>query len=241
MLALAWTPERIARFHAIDTEMPASFAKQAALALQVSRAREDLQRLAVFEDRDRIGRDLHDLVIQRLFAIGLGLQSTSRLIDQPDVVGRLDSAVDDLDATIKDIRRSIFALGSVGDTADIQSEVTRMVDRAAGTMKFRPSLVFEGPVRSLVGPVIAPELLAVLAEALSNASRHADPSAVNVVVEAGEKITLTVTDDGRGMPTQVAESGLSNMRERAELLGGSCEVSSMPGEGTTVRWSVPTR
>lgn len=239
VLALAWTPERIASYHAIETEMPASFAKQAALAIQVSRAREDLQRLAVFEDRDRIGRDLHDLVIQRLFAIGLGLQSTSRLIDRPDAVGRIDSAVDDLDATIKDIRRSIFALGSVGETADIQSEVTRMVDRAAGTMKFRPSLIFEGPVRSLVGPVIAPELLAVLAEALSNASRHADPSAVSVVVEAGERITLTVTDDGRGIPAQVAESGLSNMRERARRLGGSCEISSMPGEGTTVRWSVP--
>jgi signal transduction histidine kinase len=241
VLALAWTPGNIARFHAVDTAMPASFAEQAALALQVVRSREDQQRLAVFEDRDRIGRDLHDLVIQRLFAIGLGLQSTSRMVDEPEVTSRLDAAVDDLDATIKDIRRSIFALGSMGDAADIQAEVTRMVDRAAGTLKFRPTLTFEGPVRTLIGPDVAPDVLAVLAEALSNASRHAEASAVTVLLSAGAQITLTVGDNGRGLPAQVAESGLSNMRERAERLGGVCVVSSAPGSGTTVRWSVPAR
>jgi signal transduction histidine kinase len=241
VLALAWTPGNIARFHAVDTAMPASFAEQAALALQVVRSREDQQRLAVFEDRDRIGRDLHDLVIQRLFAIGLGLQSTSRMVDEPDVASRLDAAVDDLDATIKDIRRSIFALGSMGDAADIQAEVTRMVDRAAGTLKFRPTLTFEGPVRTLIGPDVAPDVLAVLAEALSNASRHAEASAVTVLLSAGAQITLTVGDNGRGLPARVAESGLSNMRERAERLGGACVVSSKPGSGTTVRWSVPAR
>ncbi|GAW50890.1 MULTISPECIES: GAF domain-containing protein [unclassified Nocardioides] len=241
VLALAWTPGNIARFHAVDTAMPASFAEQAALALQIVRSREDQQRLAVFEDRDRIGRDLHDLVIQRLFAIGLGLQSTARMVDRPEVTSRLDAAVDDLDATIKDIRRSIFALGAMGDTADIQAEVTRMVDRAAGTLKFRPSLTFEGPIRTLIGPEIAPDVLAVLAEALSNASRHAEASAVTVLLSAGAHITLTVSDNGRGLPARVAESGLSNMRERAERLGGECVVSSEAGSGTTVRWSVPAR
>lgn len=239
VVALAWAPGRMAQFHAIDMAMPASFAEQAALALQVSRAREDQQLLAVFEDRDRIGRDLHDLVIQRLFAVGLGLQGTSRLVERDDVRARLDTAVDDLDATIKDIRRSIFALGSVGDTADLQSEVTRLVDRAAGTLKFRPTLVFEGPIRSAVGPHVAPELLAVLAEALSNASRHAQATTVSVVLSAGDDISLTVSDNGRGMPERVAESGLSNMRERAERLGGQCLILSDPNTGTTVRWSVP--
>jgi signal transduction histidine kinase len=238
-LALAWTPDHIGRFHEVDPAMPASFAEQAALALQVVQGREDQQRLAVFEDRDRIGRDLHDLVIQRLFAIGLGLQSTSRLIHHEEAASRLDAAVDDLDATIKDIRRSIFALGSMGNTADIQVEATRLVDRAAGTLKFRPTLTFEGPVRTLVGPKIAPDVLAVLAEALSNASRHAEASAVMVHLSAGEQVTLTVSDDGRGLPEKLAESGLSNMRDRAERLGGGCEVSSEPGSGTTVCWSVP--
>ncbi|GAA4744006.1 two-component system sensor histidine kinase [Nocardioides endophyticus] len=240
-LALAWTPDHIARFREVDPAMPANFAEQAALVLQVTRGRDDRERLAVLEDRDRIGRDLHDLVIQRLFAIGLGLQSTSRLVDHEEATSRLDAAVDDLDATIKDIRRSIFALGAVGDTADIQAEVTRLVDRAAGTLKFRPSLTFEGPVRTLVTEVVAPDLLAVLAEALSNAARHAEAKLVEVVLSAGaEGVTLTVSDNGRGIPGEIVESGLSNMRERAERLGGRCEVTSSGEQGTTVRWSVPS-
>jgi signal transduction histidine kinase len=242
VLALAWTPDHLAEFRAVDTAMPASFAEQATLALQVARGRDDQQRLAVFEDRDRIGRDLHDLVIQRLFAIGLGLQGTARLIDNDEAAQRLDTAVDDLDATIKDIRRSIFALGSVGESADIQAEVTRMVDRAAGTLKFRPTLTFQGPVRTLVGPDVAPDLLAVLAEALSNAARHAQANAVEVVLAAAaDGVVLTVVDDGRGIPRDIAEGGLSNMRERAERLGGRCEVVSSPDRGTTLRWSVPAR
>ena len=111
-LALAWTPENVDRFHEVDARLPASFAEQAALALQVLRSRNAEQRLAVFEDRDRIGRDLHDLVIQRLFAVGLGLQSVSRMTDVPQITEEIEAAVDDLDATIKDIRRSIFALGT---------------------------------------------------------------------------------------------------------------------------------
>lgn len=242
VLALAWTPENIGSFYAVDMAMPTSFAEQAALALQVARARHDQARLAVFEDRDRIGRDLHDLVIQRLFAIGLGLQATSRLVDREQVTSRLDTAVDDIDATIKDIRHSIFALGMATDAADIQAEVTRMVDRAAGTLKFRPTLAFEGPVRTLVSSEVAPDLLAVLAEALSNASRHSEAKAVKVVLAAGTQgITLTVDDDGRGIPGDAVEGGLSNMRERAHRLGGRFEVVSTSGSGTVIRWSVPAR
>ena len=150
-LALAWSRERSEEYYSLDPALAASFAEHATLALQIVGAREDRQRLALLEDRDRIGRELHDVVIQRLFAVGLGLQGTSRLVDRPDVVARLDQAVDDLDATIKDIRRSIFALASTDASHDIQAEVTRLVDRAAGTLKFRPTLRFEGPVRTLVG------------------------------------------------------------------------------------------
>ncbi|UMG91900.1 GAF domain-containing protein [Nocardioides sp. TF02-7] len=240
-LALGWTPDHADRFHSVTAEMPASFAEQAALALQVAQARSDQQRLAVLEDRDRIGRDLHDLVIQRLFAIGLGLQGTARRVDRPEVTERLEQAVDDIDATIKDIRRSIFALGTVEASADIQAEVTRLVDRAAATLKFRPDLRFEGPVRTLIDDATAPDLLAVLGEVLSNAGRHAQAGAVTVVLEAGDRITLTVVDDGTGIPPGVAESGLANIRHRAEQRGGSCEIDSAPDKGTTVRWSVPRR
>lgn len=239
VLALGWFGESATSFHAVNPALPASFAEQAALALQVGRAREDQQRLAVFEDRDRIGRDLHDLVIQRLFAIGLGLQGTSRLLEESEATRRLDSAVDDLDATIRDIRRSIFALGSMEDASDIQAEATRIVDRATRTLKFRPALRFEGPVRTRIGPDLAPDVLAVLTEALSNAARHAHASSVSVVLSVTDGVRLTVKDDGRGLPAGAPESGLSNMRNRAERRGGRCTITSTPGTGTCLEWWVP--
>jgi signal transduction histidine kinase len=238
-LALSWRRERADDFYALDPALPASFAEHAALALQIVHAREDRQRLAVLEDRDRIGRELHDVVIQRLFAVGLGLQSTSRVSDRPEVADRLEQAVDDLDATIRDIRRSIFALATTDSSHDIQAEVTRLVDRAAGTLKFRPTLTFEGPVRTLVSGDLAPDVLAVLGEALSNASRHAQAQHVDVRVAAGDDVVLRVADDGRGIDDRLHESGLRNMRERAERRGGSLVVETAPGEGTALTWSVP--
>jgi signal transduction histidine kinase len=240
VLLLVWDATEHDGLHDLDPAVPAQYAEQIAVALELARAREDHERLAVFEDRDRIGRDLHDLVIQRLFAIGLSLQSTGAMVERPEARARIDAAVDDLDATIKDIRRSIFALGSTEDAADIQAEVSRMVDRAAANFKFQPALRFEGPVRALVTATIAPELLAVLGEALSNAVKHAEPNAVSVVLSAGETVTLTVADDGRGIPQDAVESGLSNMRHRAERLGGTFTVHSGPQSGTTLVWSVPT-
>jgi signal transduction histidine kinase len=239
VLALAWTPGHHEPFHALDPQLPAAFAEQAALALQVSRARSDQERLAVLEDRDRIGRDLHDLVIQRLFATGLTLQGTARMVDRPEVSDRLERTVDELDATIRDIRRSIFALGTGDAAADVQTEVSRLVHRAASTLKFRPGLRLVGPVRSRVTPEVAPHLLAVLAETLSNAGRHAHATKVDVELDVSDLVRLTVTDDGRGLPDEVTESGLRNLRERAERLGGRCEVRSERDHGTTVVWEVP--
>lgn len=238
-LSLAWSVDREDVFHALDDKLVVAYAEQAALALQLAEAREDQHRLEVFEDRDRIGRDLHDLVIQRLFAVGLGLQGTTRMVEKPEVAARLEQAVDDLDATIKDIRRAIFGLSSLETAGDVQAEVTRLVERAASTLKFRPSLRFEGPVRTLVSGDLAPDLLAVLAEGLSNASRHAEASAVEVVLEAGERIVLTVRDNGRGMEASVVESGLANIRTRAEKRGGRLVVESAPGKGTSLSWEVP--
>ena len=244
MLALAWSPERRDVFHVVDAALPASFAEQAALALQVARARQDQTRLELFQDRDRIGRDLHDLVIQRLFAVGLGLQGLARTIGPEDQRARVDQAVDDLDATIKDIRRTIFALGATDASADIQSEVARLVERASAILKFRPTLEFVGPVRTLVGEHVAPDLLAVLGEALSNVSRHADASSVDVVLSAGAELVLTVTDDGRGLGGRQlesgVESGVANMRDRAVRHGGRLELGSPPdGAGTRLTWAVP--
>src|SRR3954468_9730411 len=129
-LTLAWSAEHTDQFYEVDVQLPQRFAEQAALALQVARTRQDSERLAVFEDRDRIGRDLHDLVIQRLFAIGLSLENTARMAQQADVRNRVASAVDDIDETIKDIRRSIFALSVATGSTDLRATVTELVDRA---------------------------------------------------------------------------------------------------------------
>lgn len=238
-LALGWVPDHADRSSAVDPALPANFAEQAALALQVSRSREDQQQLAVFQDRDRIARDLHDLVIQRLFAIGLGLESTSRLADNGAVSQRLGNAIDDLDDTIKDIRRTIFALGAPEQADDVQAAVTRLVDRAAVTLGFRPTLSFDGPVRTMVDGGATADVLAVLGEALSNAARHAKATAVEVRLRAADELVLEVTDDGAGIDGMVVESGLRNMRHRAELRGGRCDIGPGPTGGTRVRWTSP--
>jgi signal transduction histidine kinase len=240
-LTLAWTRDRSPEFHEVDVQLPQRFAEQAALALQVARARENAEKLTVFEDRDRIGRDLHDLVIQRLFAIGLGLQNTARMAGQPEVAGRVAGAVDDIDDTIKDIRRSIFALSVAEDSADIRRSVSDLVDRAARSLKVRPTLRFEGPVNAVVGPAATTHLMAVLGEAVSNVVRHADASDIQVTVRAADDVTLVVRDDGKGIPPDATFSGLQNIRERAEELGGTCEIESAAGAGTTITWRVPAR
>jgi signal transduction histidine kinase len=242
VLTLGWTTEHVATFRAVDVRMPERFAAQAALALQIARAREDREKLAVFEDRDRIGRDLHDLVIQRLFAIGLGLENTARMAQQHDVRTRVAAAVDDIDETIKDIRRSIFALSVAADSTDLRATVTELVDRATKVLGFRPSLRFEGPVDSSVTPDVATHVMAVLAEALTNTARHADASHAWVVLAAaGDWLVVTIGDDGRGIDPGATRSGLRNMQERAEGLGGGCTVECPVEGGTVITWSVPSR
>ena len=239
VISLAWTPGRIDAFRRVDPDLPTSFAEQAALALQVARSREDRKRVSLLEDRDRIGRDLHDLVIQRLFAIGLGLENTARMAQQADVRTRVASAVDDIDETIKDIRRSIFALSVAAGSTDLRATVTELVDRATKVLGFRPSLRFEGPVDSAVTPEVAAQVMAVLAEALTNTARHAEATHAWVLVAAGDRLVLTVGDDGRGVPPDITPSGLRNLQERAESLGGTCAVETPAPGGTVVTWSVP--
>jgi signal transduction histidine kinase len=240
VLSLAWTPGRFDAFRRLDAALPTSFAEQAALALQVARSREDRKRVSLLEDRDRIGRDLHDLVIQRLFGVGLGLQSTVQMVPAGEPAQRLREAIVDIDDTIKDIRRTIFALGKLETSTDLQSEIERLVDRVAATMKMRPRLRLEGPVRTTVPDAVAPDLLAVVSEALTNVSRHAHASSVEVrVVVAHGTLEVSVADDGCGMPQDVRESGLRNLRERAAGHGGELVVESDPGAGTTVTWRVP--
>ena len=193
----------------------------------------------VLEDRERIARDLHDVVIQRLFATGLQLQTAAKLAARPEVAGRISAAVDDLDTTIRDIRTAIFELRSPV-AAELRSDVRATVDVAAEPLGFRPSLRMAGPIDSAVPDEVRPDLLAVVREALSNVVRHAHASAVEVAITVADGcVTVAVADDGIGAATADERSGLVNLRERASRHGGTFTVRPNEPTGTVVRWSVP--
>jgi signal transduction histidine kinase len=194
----------------------------------------------VLADRDRIARDLHDLVIQRLFATGLSLQGVSRRVDQEDVRDRLRDAVDELDVTIREIRGAIFELSHPENADDLRAQLRDVVAAARGSSGLAPRLELVGPVESAVPDSVRPHLVAVLVEALSNAVRHAGATRVNARVDVTDgRVSLEVADDGRGFTPTGRESGLRNMRSRAAAVGGGCVVDSTEETGTTVRWWAP--
>ncbi|MFJ3824347.1 GAF domain-containing sensor histidine kinase [Streptomyces nodosus] len=223
------------------------FAGQAALALELAERRRDAEQIALLQDRDRIARDLHDLAIQRLFAAGMTLQSTQRFVDHPEASERLMRTVDDLDETIKIIRSTIFGLrthgGGAKERAGLRRRVSEAVDAAAPTLGFAPALRIEGLVDTDVPGEVADHVIAVLGEALSNAARHSGARSVDVHLRFAEgELTLTVTDDGGGVPGNAARSGLRNLEERAASLGGTLTLGERPeGGGTRLVWRVPVR
>ena len=229
-------------FAQTERSMAEAFAGQAALALILASALRDRERLAVFEDRDRIARDLHDLVIQRLFATGMMLQGAARLAVAPEVTERVNKAVDELDATIREVRSTIFALrnpAGEGPTG-VRGRVLHEAAAAAPALGFEPSVTFVGPVDSTVPDDTAEQLLAALREMLANAARHARASRVEVALVVSEDVELSVTDDGVGIPEGGRRSGLANLAGRARELGGRARFGPGPdGVGTTVTWSVP--
>src|SRR5207253_1657866 len=167
----------------------------------------------------------HDTVIQRLFATGLSLQATARLVDVDPATAamRIESAVDDLDLTVKHIRSAIFGLEASNATADgLRQRVLNLTRDAAGPLGFEPHVLFDGPIDSAVSTAVGNELIATLREALSNVARHARASRVHVDVRVTDELALRVTDDGVGPPVAGAPAGngLRNMRSRAEQLGG---------------------
>jgi signal transduction histidine kinase len=222
-----------------DVRLLTTFAGQAALALERARAQEEREMLVVLEDRERIARDLHDVVIQRLFATGLQLQSTARLAARPEVAERIGAAVDDLDTTIRDIRSAIFELRTPA-ASTLRGDIRATVDAAAASLGLRPDLILDGPIDSAVPEAVRPDLLAVLRESLSNVVKHARASTVEVKVTAsGTALRLTITDNGVGAGAYDERSGLANMRERAERHGGEFDVDQAEPSGTRVDWSVP--
>jgi signal transduction histidine kinase len=241
VLALAKRAGRLP-FSSSELHMLEAFAGQAAIALELAEARRHAERLILLEDRDRIAKDLHDVVIQRLFATAMTLMSTVRLVERPEASARLQHAIDELDETIRQIRSTIFALQTVphDQAPSLRARIVDLVESSRGHLGFMPGLRMEGQLDNRVPEEIAEQVLAVLREALSNVVRHAKASKADVSVEvAGETLTLVVQDNGVGLPEGGRRSGLRNLEERAAALGGGFEVSSPESGGAVLRWSVP--
>nr|WP_184843142.1 GAF domain-containing protein [Kribbella solani] len=216
------------------------FAGQATLALERAQAQQDRDMLAVLEDRDRIARDLHDLVIQRLFATGLQLQGMHRLA-RPEHQDRLSRAVDDIDTTIHDLRAAIFELQQPPNASSLRGDLQALISEYAGALGFRPQLTLAGPIDTAVAPNVRPQILAAVRESLSNIVRHAEASQVTVeVVADAAQVVTRVSDNGVGIGAETRRSGLRNLTERAQALGGSVRISDNQPHGTVVELTAPT-
>ncbi|MCU1466901.1 MAG: histidine kinase [Actinomycetia bacterium] len=210
-------------------------------------ADEELQRahrvLALVDDRERIARDLHDTVIQRLFAVGLSLQAAlTRMTPGEPAYDPIQLAVDEIDTTIRDIRSSIFALHTRQPlTSSLRADVLTVTREAARALGFEPSVTFDGPVDTLSTDEIREHVVATLREALSNVTKHAHATTVTLELAVDpDQLRLCVRDDGVGLRDHVAGSGLRNMSERAGALGGSCSITSASSTGgTRVDWVIP--
>jgi len=228
------------RFSATDIEMITDFSRHAALAVAVSQVRLDRRRLEREADRGRIARDLHDHVIQRLFAAGLDLQATARGEVDDGVRALLERHVDTLDSAIAEIRTAIFALSPPrrdGRTA-LRQRVVALLGELSAAFETSPGLVFAGPLDLTVPRGLADDVVAVVREGLSNVARHAEAVHVAVSVSVlGRGLEITVTDDGVGLPADRVESGLANLSARAENWQGALEAQCRDGGGTVIRWS----
>lgn len=217
-----------------------AFAAAAAVVLALGRSRQSVEELKLMAEYDRIGRDLHDTVIQRLFALGMGLQAAERMADGA-VRERVVASVEGIDEVIREIRETIFDLGHPTSVASpVRHELRQVIGEATPLLGFAPRLALRGPVEVEVTGTILPHLAAVVREALTNAARHAQASAVDVVVHAANgTVTLTVSDDGIGMSKLgSAGHGLENMAKRAEQLAGTFSVTGRAPSGTMLTWAV---
>jgi signal transduction histidine kinase len=241
VLCLGWvrgTPqERQARD---EQAMVKSFASQAALALQHLQSQEARARMRVLEDRDRIASDLHDVVIQRLFAVEMGLHTAAGLSTAPQVKSRIDRAIDELDDLIREVRSTIFQLHhEEREEGSIRTQLLYEIDSARAILGFTPRLVVRGPVDRGVPPELRGELIPAVRDALNHVATHASPTSVEVTVRLTEdELALAVSDDGTKRQTSEAVSCLADLRTRAEHLGGTLEVSEESG-GNQMTWRVP--
>jgi len=222
-----------------DERLAIALAAAAGVAIENARLMERVEEVAVIEDRERIARDLHDKVIQRLFAAGMTLQTLAPVPGRQELSNRIDDVVDELDVTIREIRSTIFALKTPSQRG-LRVSIFAMVDGARELLGFSPELSIDGPVDAVVSEKTAEHLLAVLQEALSNVAQHAGASQVSVMVEAGTDVVVRVIDNGKGLPTDPTDGrGLPNLRYRAATMGGDMTAERLDSGGTLVEWRVP--
>lgn len=231
------------------------FAGQAVLALELAEARRDSERLLVFEDRDRIARDLHDSVVQQLFAAGMQLEAVSRQTADPALTERINKVIDDLDGTIHDIRSTIYSLKTTQRDRGfgLRVRIAGLAEQLSSILGFAPTVRVSGPIDSLVPDDLANEVIAVLRESMSNIAKHAQAHRVLVEIDvADDQLSLVVRDDGVGLPAAGERSaertpgrgnGLVNLAGRAQKCGGAFQAVSDPnrpdGWSTMVTWEVP--
>jgi signal transduction histidine kinase len=239
------------RFDEADLDMATTFANHATVALELADARADQQRMLLLEDRDRIARDLHDHVIQQLFATGLSVQSIATSLSGDPRAERLERVVTGIDDTIRQIRTTIFELrGPLGPQRGmVRSRLLGVVAELAAPLGFDPRLEFDGSVDAAVPESLVDDLVAVTREALTNVARHAgaDQAAVTLSAVPGE-LVLQITDNGRGIGESARRSGLANLAHRAERYGGSLRLEPADRErvpqargGTRLTWTIPLR
>ncbi|MGZ4659860.1 MAG: GAF domain-containing protein [Arthrobacter sp.] len=227
-------------FTQAEAESSAVFGSRIGLALDLARVNALREQNLLFTDRERIARDLHDLVIQRLFAAGLSIQSLRRYTLDPVAHERIAAVTTELDDTIRKLRDTIYSLRTADEEREpLTGRILRVVRESSRSYAVTPKVSLDGPVDS-VGEDVAVHLLSVASEGLSNALRHSGAEDIQVSVAVGrDHVQLLISDNGRGFTEPDHESGLANMRQRAGQLKGSCTIDSAPGMGTCLKWSVP--
>jgi signal transduction histidine kinase len=231
-------------FTDVDEELAVGLASAAGIAIENARLHARVAEFATVEDRERIARDLHDTVIQRLFAIGLSLQSTLRLAGDDLVKKRLLAAIDDLDTTVRDVRSAIFELHTARlPGRSIRQELIQLCSESARGLGFEPVIRFDGPIDTAVDDSLADELFAVLREALTNIAKHARASSAEVSVEARDStLSARVTDNGVGYRAGAGHGrGVANLRTRAARLDGDFDITELDAGGTLLAWRVPLK
>jgi signal transduction histidine kinase len=233
--------ENEAAFSDEDEALAEALALAAGIAIENTRLNDRVRVMSVLDDRDRIARDLHDRVIQRVYAVGMHLQGATRLPERDQVIERVERAIDDLDLTIVEIRSAIFELSEAALPGGLRQAVLQLAEELADTLGARPEVRFEGAVDNAIPQHLGDHVLAVVREGLTNAGKHAQASRYEVTVSVTDRVVIALLDNGSGieLPLSKPGLGLNNLRDRAEKLDGTFEIQPRVGGGTSVVWSVP--